>query len=209
MNVGRTNRAVIDFNLPLHIPETNGTVILCRNHPTVTRMKNQVQEVPRLVVHLAGFHLNDREAVGCDQGELRAVGRKGQIKRSVVASVFIDAECAWYGDPAFDLCFCLKHFFLKCLWTPASAKDFLTCFRAFVAAYLDGVDWEPVADFERRAATLLPGLFLARVDGKSPAEYLTDEADKDKVRRVAREFLKNPTDRLETVVSAWEREVGG
>src|SRR6185437_15355248 len=23
--------------------------------------------------------------------------------------VFLDAECAWYGDPAFDLAFCLNH----------------------------------------------------------------------------------------------------
>ena len=30
--------------------------------------------------------------------------------------VFLDAECAWYGDPAFDLAFCLNHLLLKCLW---------------------------------------------------------------------------------------------
>jgi 5-methylthioribose kinase len=30
-----------------------------------------------------------------------------------VAPVFIDAECAWFGDPAFDLCFCLNHLLLK------------------------------------------------------------------------------------------------
>ena len=27
--------------------------------------------------------------------------------------VFLDAECAWYGDPAFDLAFCLNHLLLK------------------------------------------------------------------------------------------------
>ena len=36
--------------------------------------------------------------------------------------VFLDAECAWYGDPAFDLAFCLNHLLLKCLWTPAAAS---------------------------------------------------------------------------------------
>ena len=35
--------------------------------------------------------------------------------------VFIDAECAWFGDPAFDLAFCLNHLLLKCLWVPAAA----------------------------------------------------------------------------------------
>lgn len=32
--------------------------------------------------------------------------------------VFLDAECAWYGDPAFDLAFCLNHLLLKCAWRP-------------------------------------------------------------------------------------------
>src|SRR5262249_24054039 len=30
--------------------------------------------------------------------------------------VLLDAECAWWGDPAFDLAFCLNHLLLKCLW---------------------------------------------------------------------------------------------
>ncbi len=29
--------------------------------------------------------------------------------------VILDAECAWYGDPAFDVAFCLNHLLLKCL----------------------------------------------------------------------------------------------
>ena len=42
--------------------------------------------------------------------------------------VFLDAECAWYGDPAFDLAFCLNHLLLKCLWVPPSRAAFLQCF---------------------------------------------------------------------------------
>ena len=45
---------------------------------------------------------------------------------------------------------------------------------------------------ESRTARLLPGLFLGRVDGKSPVEYLTEERDKDRVRRVARALLAEP-----------------
>ena len=33
--------------------------------------------------------------------------------------VFLDAECAWFGDPAFDLAFCLNHLLLKTLWVPS------------------------------------------------------------------------------------------
>ncbi|MBW8727175.1 MAG: aminoglycoside phosphotransferase family protein [Inquilinus limosus] len=121
--------------------------------------------------------------------------------------VFLDAECAWWGDPAFDLAFCLNHLLLKGLWRPDSAPDFLACFDALAAAYLAGVNWEPAAAFESRAARLLPGLFLARVDGKSPAEYLTDETQKNRVRRVARALLLDPPETLAEVRAAWAAEL--
>ena len=122
--------------------------------------------------------------------------------------VFLDAECAWYGDPAFDLAFCLNHLLLKCLWTPAAIPGFLECFDALASAYLKGVTWEPVDELERRVANLLPGLFLARVDGKSPVEYLTEEGDKERVRCVAKALLADLPDRLDLVRDAWKREVG-
>jgi aminoglycoside phosphotransferase (APT) family kinase protein len=122
--------------------------------------------------------------------------------------IFLDAECAWYGDPAFDLAFCLNHMLLKCLWTPRAASGFLACFDALAEAYLAGVRWEPRAEIEARAASLLPGLFLARVDGKSPVEYLTDEGPKERVRRVARPLIAMPPMRLAEVRAAWAKEIG-
>lgn len=121
--------------------------------------------------------------------------------------IFIDAECAWYGDPAFDLAFCLNHLLLKCLWTPGAKPGFLACFEALAAVYRAGVTWEEPRAVEARAARLLPGLFLARVDGKSPAEYVTKEWDKDRVRRVARALLASPVARLEAVAAAWAEEL--
>ncbi len=121
--------------------------------------------------------------------------------------VFLDAECAWWGDPAFDLAFCLNHLLLKCLWTPAATDGFLACFDAMVATYRAGITWESADGLESRAAALLPGLFLARVDGKSPVEYITTDADRDRVRRVARPLIADPPDRLATVRLAWTREL--
>ena len=121
--------------------------------------------------------------------------------------VFLDAECAWWGDPAFDLAFCLNHLLLKCLWTPSARTGFLVCFEAFAAAYLGGVTWEAPAALEARAAHLLAGLLLARVDGKSPVEYITAEADRDRVRRAARALLAKPVDRLHAVSQAWNEEL--
>jgi aminoglycoside phosphotransferase (APT) family kinase protein len=120
--------------------------------------------------------------------------------------VLLDAECAWYGDPAFDLAFCLNHLLLKCLWTPAACADFLRCFDALRDAYLEGVGWEPADVLEARAAALLPALFLARVDGKSPVEYLTG-ADQDRVRRVARPLIQAGPERLEAIRQTWAKEL--
>jgi aminoglycoside phosphotransferase (APT) family kinase protein len=117
--------------------------------------------------------------------------------------VLLDAECAWFGDPAFDPAFCLNHLLLKCLWAPAASGLFLECFRELADAYLDGVWWEPIANIEARIARLLPGLLLARVDGKSPAEYVTEVADKALVRRIAGQFLTDPVTRLSEVAEAW------
>ncbi len=117
--------------------------------------------------------------------------------------VLLDAECAWWGDPAFDLAFCLNHLLLKCLWNPAGTRAFLAAYDALAEAYLEGVDWEARSTLEGRAAALLPGLLLARVDGKSPVEYIESEAQREVVRRVAAALLRQPVDRLGAVAAAW------
>jgi aminoglycoside phosphotransferase (APT) family kinase protein len=116
--------------------------------------------------------------------------------------VFLDAECAWYGDPAFDLAFCLNHLLLKCLWVPASRAAFLDCFDALATCYLDSVSFE---DIEERAASLLPALLLARVDGKSPVEYLTDD-NKEFVRAAARELLLSKGN-IREIADAWRKSL--
>ena len=113
--------------------------------------------------------------------------------------VFLDAECAWYGDPAFDLAFCLNHLLLKCLWVPDAKPRFLDCFDALSCSYLEGVSFPQV---EQRAAALLPALLLARVDGKSPVEYLRDE-ERNFVRRTARALFT--VNSLSAIREAWQR----
>jgi aminoglycoside phosphotransferase (APT) family kinase protein len=119
--------------------------------------------------------------------------------------VFLDAECAWYGDPAFDLAFCLNHLLLKRVWRPWWAVRYLECFRALARAYFAGVTWEPRDMLEARCARLLPGLLLARVDGKSPVEYLLREHDRDLVRACAKRLLANPRRRLAEIAEAWRQ----
>jgi aminoglycoside phosphotransferase (APT) family kinase protein len=122
--------------------------------------------------------------------------------------VFLDAECAWYGDPAFDLAFCLNHLLLKCLWNPAAQERFLDAFGRMSEAYLAGVAWEPREAVEARAARLLPGLFLARVDGKSPVEYVTRDEDRERVRATALPLVAEPPQDLGAIRDAWARQLG-
>ncbi len=117
--------------------------------------------------------------------------------------VFLDAECAWFGDPAFDLAFCLNHLLLKGAREGADKAPLAAAFAALAEAYLRGVDWEPKDALETRAARLLPALFLARIDGKSPVEYLQRESERDAVRRCAAPLIADPPRRLTDVARAW------
>jgi fructosamine-3-kinase len=151
------------------------------------------------------------DLVSVTQANKRALVHGDVSPKNILAgpdgAVFLDAECAWWGDPAFDLAFCLNHLLLKCLWTPPARDGFLACFDALAAAYRAEIVWEPADALEARAAGLLPGLLLARVDGKSPVEYITAGTDKDRVRRTARALLLDPVERLGAVRQAWSEEL--
>ncbi len=107
--------------------------------------------------------------------------------------ILLDAECAWFGDPAFDLAFCLNHLLIKRLLVKGAEAALAASFDALASAYLAHVNWELVEAVEARAAALLPVLALARVDGKSPVEYL-DETQRAALRAAARRTIKaHPT----------------
>jgi aminoglycoside phosphotransferase (APT) family kinase protein len=201
---------------------------LVRIHSVTSRMPGLPQRFASdaifHAIRLEPYLLATAEAHPDLAGELRALaGVTARAKHALVhgdvspkniligprGPVFLDAECAWWGDPAFDLAFCLNHLLLKCLWVPAAEAALLAAFDALAAGYRAGVDWEPGWEFEARTSRLLPGLFLARIDGKSPVEYVTDDAEKDRVRRAAAGLLRDPADRLAAVAEAWRRELHG
>jgi aminoglycoside phosphotransferase (APT) family kinase protein len=118
--------------------------------------------------------------------------------------VLLDAECAWYGDPAFDIAFCLNHLLLKSVLMPPHAAALLQSFDALSQAYFDAVRFEPRAQLEARAASLLPALALARIDGKSPVEYLAGRpADQELVRRLARPLILQPAQDPGAIAGIW------
>jgi Ser/Thr protein kinase RdoA (MazF antagonist) len=117
--------------------------------------------------------------------------------------VLLDAECAWFGDPAFDIAFCLNHLLLKRLPQPDRAGELHASFAAFVEAYFRAAKFEPQDGLEARAAQLLPALFLARVDGKSPVEYLTQEGHREAVRAFAIPRIVQSQTSLRVIAANW------
>ncbi|MFK7854018.1 MAG: phosphotransferase family protein [Granulosicoccus sp.] len=105
--------------------------------------------------------------------------------------VFLDAECASMGDPAFDVAFCLNHLILKAIHLPESKLHLYATIQLFWRAYEQKIGWEPCEQVQARVVKLLPMLMLARVDGKSPVEYLTEES-RAFVRSAARHLILTP-----------------
>ena len=90
---------------------------------------------------------------------------------------------------------------------PAASRSLIESFDALAEAYLARVTWEAPAVLEARAASLLPGLLLARVDGKSPVEYLTTEIDKATVRAAALPLLARAPTTLAEVAATWTKQL--
>lgn len=116
--------------------------------------------------------------------------------------VFLDAECAVYGDPAFDLAFCTTHLLLKIIWLADHAPALSAAASAFAERYLDHVDWEPKEALAERGGALVAALLLARVEGKSPAPYL-DDAAAALVRARALALLARPPTILD-LIAQWK-----
>jgi 5-methylthioribose kinase len=104
----------------------------------------------------------------------------------------IDWEVAHRGDPAFDLAFLLNHLLLKTTHRPQARDGYEACGRAFLDAYGREVDMAYLLG-------LVGCLMLARVDGKSPAEYLT-EGERRRARASGIALLTDPPESLQ---EAW------
>ena len=116
--------------------------------------------------------------------------------------MLVDAECATWGDPAFDLALCSTHLMLKCRWRPERSAAYLACAEALAARYLDGVEWEDPTAVDGRAARQAAVCLLARVDGMSPVEYLHADA-RAETRRTARGLVARCPATLAGVRAEW------
>lgn len=104
----------------------------------------------------------------------------------------IDFEVAHLGDPVFDLAFPVSHLLMKAVHRPAEAVSYDAALLALVGGYQSRVD--DALDGHRRDGYLsaqVGALLLARVFGKSPAEYLS-RLERERVAALGTRLLLDP-----------------
>jgi aminoglycoside phosphotransferase (APT) family kinase protein len=119
----------------------------------------------------------------------------GLVRRERI--LLIDFEVVHWGDPAFDSGFFLNHLLLKALHQPWFGQRYIEAARQFWKEVTSELGPAASGDFEYMTVRHLGALMLARIDGKSPVEYIRDESTKERVRRVAKCILLERYERLE------------
>lgn len=85
----------------------------------------------------------------------------------------IDFEVAHLGNPVFDVAFLISHLVLKSVHNPSQAPAFASTANQFLAAYTSRTSRPAISD--KQLVGHVGCLLLARVAGKSPAEYLNTD----------------------------------
>jgi 5-methylthioribose kinase len=115
--------------------------------------------------------------------------------------IVIDWEVAHVGNPAFDAGFLTNHLLLKSFYLPQWQHRFAAAAGAFWETLRDRLPVDAADWFEPAALKQLSGLLLARIDGKSPVEYITRAEEKQRVRTFARTLIAEPPRSVEEVFS--------
>lgn len=102
----------------------------------------------------------------------------------------VDYETCHFGDVTFDLGFFLSHLMLKSVHISRSRNAFHDLTRSFWRGYSETVKFAAINELVNAGIGHLGGCLLARVDGASPAPYLTDDSQREIVRRTARRILR-------------------
>ena len=110
--------------------------------------------------------------------------------------VLLDHEVIHLGDPTFDLGFALTHLLAKANHLFSSRELFLRAAVSFWQSYLGEAGLLATRKgFESRACRHTLACLLARIDGRSPLEYLTPE-ERARQKRAVLELMRKPLNRL-------------
>jgi tRNA A-37 threonylcarbamoyl transferase component Bud32 len=112
-----------------------------------------------------------------------------------------DYEVAHYGHPSFDLGFLCNHLILKSIHMKEFGDGFLGMLRYVLSSYFEKCNYMDKESLEESFLKLLPLLMIARVDGKSPVEYIVDPKMKEFVRTLAFGLIDNRINRIEDLIN--------
>jgi 5-methylthioribose kinase len=121
----------------------------------------------------------------------------------------VDYETAHWGDPTMDLGFFLSHLLLKAVKRHDERQRFFDLTRAFWRGYAREVRFRSIAELEARGIEHFAVCALARIDGTSPVDYLSEEPKRDLVRRLGRRVLFERPGDWETVLAQCAAECAG
>lgn len=119
--------------------------------------------------------------------------------------VVLDYEVIHWGDPAFDVGFALTHLLSKAHHLVAQRMAFAEAARLFWQTYLGHVDGL-FGDLEQRAVRHTLACLLARVDGRSPLEYLHDD-ERARQRAAVLALMHAPVAAMAAVIEAFVRSL--
>lgn len=121
----------------------------------------------------------------------------------------LDYEVAHYGHPAFDLAFFSNHFILKAVKFHEYAGAYLAMLKYMAEIYFKEMSCMDKQEFESAYVRTLAFLMLARIDGKSPVEYLVGDMDKQQlVRDLSYAVIRSGTERFEDAFNMIQEGIG-
>ena len=129
--------------------------------------------------------------------------------------IVVDFETGHYGDPGFDIGFFLSHLLLKTVRFFDRVDEYLGLAREFWSSYLTGLgngpDWLSSAgrspSFDGQCVRHLAACMLARIDGKSRVDYLTQVWQAPLIRELCRYGLQETYGSIVEVFEQLERRL--
>jgi 5-methylthioribose kinase len=101
--------------------------------------------------------------------------------------VILDWEVAHWGNPRFDIAFCLAHLLLKGSRRGVSAIPYAAAARAFIAGYCT----YGLAAMDAMLVRIVGCLLLARFEGDSPVDY-GEQVDAREIKKQAAKMIVTP-----------------
>ncbi|HMD55805.1 MAG TPA: phosphotransferase, partial [Phycisphaerae bacterium] len=117
-----------------------------------------------------------------------------------VRLMLLDFEVNFYGHPSFDAATLINHLLLKGFHHGKHWRRFMLAADGFWHTYQPRASKPIAKEVTATAGRVLGALMLARVDGKSPVEYIMDDAVKERVRKCAAAILKLPDPSLDSAL---------